>query len=116
MDYNKILDIVEIIIGIYVIYLAYKMKKTGKLENNALISKSVDLNKAKDPKGYIDATFLPDIICGAAFALAGIVSRISEGTSYYSLIQNICMVVSVLILLVFGYYIVKAQRKYLEEK
>ena len=116
MDYNNLLDIVEIIIGLYVVYLAFKMKSTGKLEHNALISKSIDLEKAKDPLGYINATFIPDIICGGIFALSGIVSRISEGKEYYYTVQNVCMVVSVVILLAFGYIIVKSQRKYLEGK
>lgn len=116
MDYNNLLDIVEIIIGVYVVYLAFKMKSTKKLEYNALISKSINLEKAKDPMGYINATFLPDVICGGCFALCGVVSRISEGKEYYYTVQNICMVVSVIILLAFGYIIVKSQRKYLEGK
>lgn len=116
MDYTMMLDFVEIVIGAYVIFLAYQMKTTGKLTNNALISKNVDLNKAPDPAGYINATFIPDIICGAVLVLCGIASRATEGTAAYDNVQIITMVLSVVIIFSFGYVIIKAQRKYLEGK
>ena len=116
MDYTVLLDFVEIAVGLYVIYLAYVMKKTGKLTNNALISKSVDLNKAPDPQGYIDATYIPDIISGIVLVLCGIASRARDGTAYYYNVQVITMIASVVIIFAFGYVIVKSQRKYLEGK
>lgn len=116
MDYNYMLDVIEIAIGIYVIYLAWQMKSTGKLKHNGLISKSVDLNRANDPAGYIKATFIPDVISGVVLIICGVISRMSEGSSYYGVVQNVCMVVTVVILFVFGFIIMKSQRKYLEGK
>ena len=116
MDYTGLLDFVEIAVGLYVVYLAYVMKKTGKLTNNALISKNLDLNKAPDPEGYIKATFVPDIISGVVLVLCGIVSRATYGTALYEDMQVVTMVASLVIIFAFGYIIISSQRKYLEGK
>lgn len=116
MDYTGLLDFVEIAVGLYVIYLAYVMKKTGKLTNNALISKNLDLSKAPDPQGYINATFIPDIISGVVLVLCGIASRATYGTSFYDDMQVITMVASLIIIFAFGFTIIRSQKKYLEGK
>lgn len=116
MNYTMMLDFVEMVIGAYVIFLAFQMKNTGKLTNNALISKNIDLNKAPDPAGYIKATFVPDIVCGIVLLLCGGASRLTDGTSAYENVQIITMILSVVIIFSFGYVIVKAQQKYLEGK
>ncbi len=72
--FNLIFDTIEILAGLYIVYNAIRMKSTGTLSGNNLISKSIDLRKIRDAAGFINAMYLPYILSGTVFFLLGLVS------------------------------------------
>lgn len=114
MDYNSLLDLIEIGAGVYLLYLAIKMKRTGEIVDNGLITKGLDLNKAPDPQGYIDFMFPWNIGMGVLFVLCGMVSRLLAGKELYNTAITVSMVVCAICVVAYGYVTMKAQQKYLK--
>lgn len=113
MDYDAILDYVEIFAGLYIIYTAIKMKTTGSVVHNALMSKNLDINKAPDPAGYIKCTVPLNFVFGGIFIICGVVSRAFVGVPYYSTVVNATMFLCAGAIMLYGYFIMRAQKEYL---
>lgn len=110
------MDIIIVIGGLYLVYMAVQMKRTGEITNNSMIGRGVDLKKAKDPKGYIDYMYPRAVVVGILVAVSGVVDYLNElywSIPYFGL--GICVVFLILIL-IYGKMSMDAQKKYLSSK
>ena len=115
MDYEFLLDIVQIIAGGYLIYVALRMKQTNEVFHNALMSKTLDLNKAPDPQGYIKTIFPVNIIAGSILLICGIVSRVTVNSDNYRSIVSVTMFLVAACIIFYGYFLMWAQKKFLTQ-
>jgi len=113
MDYDMLLDIVEIMAGLYLLYVTIRMKKTGTVFENMLLSRGLDLNKAPDPASYIKKVFWPGVISGILLFLSGLFSRIFTEAEFYGTVSVVCMFVSAAVIILYGFLSMVAQKKYL---
>lgn len=114
MNYDSLLDVIEILAGAYLVFLAVKMKQTGDISHNGLISRGLDLNKAPDPQGYITVMYPWNIAMGLVLLICGIVSRALAGTDYYSLVVTVTMFAAALAIALYGYVSIRTQKRYLQ--
>ena len=113
---DMFLNALQVIAGMYLIYWAIRMKKTKQLKNDGLISNSVNIDNAPDKESYIRSTFIPDIIVGAVLILSGLAETIVSkfGIKLSTAGLSIIILAVLAVCIVFGFYIVKMQKKYLE--
>ncbi len=107
------LDIILAVSGIYLIYTAVQMKRTGEINNSVMVGKGYDLKKAKDLKGYIEYMYLKTIIMGVLIIVSSALDYMNENywkIPYFSI--GIYVVFWVLII-VYGKLSTDAQKKYL---
>ena len=114
MDMNLLLDIIEILAGVYLCFLALRMKKTGVVSDNGLVSKGLDIKKAPDPQGYIKAMFPWNILLGVLLIACGVFSRYSTATGKLVGLQVASIIIAVITILVYAFCSMRAQKKYLE--
>ncbi|MBE5852481.1 MAG: hypothetical protein E7299_05945 [Lachnospiraceae bacterium] len=108
------LDILIIGCGLYLVYTAYKMKKTGEINNTVIVGKNCDISKAKDKQGFIDYMYKKSIIMGIIIALGGAFDYANEkylNIPYMGLIGSIVFFVFIAI---YCKITMDAQKKYLE--
>lgn len=107
-----VIDILFLLTGAYLLINTFIMKKKGTIPA-PLVSKKVNLEKARDVDGYIKAIFLPNVLFGASLVLISLVS-IFVGyyaiPSWVSIALFTCNFVSLILYSVFS---VKIQNKYL---
>lgn len=110
------MDILIILSGAYLIYMAIQMKRTGEVTNNAMIGKNVDVKKAKDPKGYIEYMYPRAIIVGILIVISGILDYLNE--TYWAIPYfpvGVC-IVFLIVIIIYGKISMDAQKKYLSPK
>ena len=110
---NMMLDILIAVYGAYLVYAAFTMKRTGKIQN-MMISKGLDLKRAKDIDGYIKHTFGISVAIGIVCILAGGVGLYND---YYGGLEGLYLVVIIIFgisLMIYGVLMVRAQKKYLQ--
>ena len=64
--------------GVYLIYTALTMKKTGEIKAGVLVSKEMDAGRIKDKDGFINYMYVKTMILGVlsiAYGLAGIIDE-----------------------------------------
>lgn len=114
MDVYTLVDYFVIAAGIYLIYLAVQMKRTGEIRQNGMLSKGIDLNKAHDPAGFIRVMVPWDFLFGTGLALSGgisvYISRFGGPAGVSSVIYAVMFAFTVL----FAVVSAKAQNKYLK--
>lgn len=71
MDTMNIFDLLILGCGIYLVYSALTMKKTGKIAAGVLLSKDVDADKIKDKAGFIQYMFSKLLGLGILTCVAG---------------------------------------------
>lgn len=108
------LDFIAIGAGLYMIYVAVQMKRTGKVTDNGLISKGLELDKAPDMKSYIEIMYKWNIFLGILLVLNGAISFYSSSVKQIIVIQSISTVITVVLLAIYGVVSMKAQNKYLK--
>ncbi len=114
MELFNFLDMFLIIIGVYVVVVACTMKATGKLTNNMLVGKNIKIERARDPKGFIDAIFVKTVICGIANILCGFGDFINVtlfGSVWW--FKILLMIVYIIIIIWYSKASTKAQQEYL---
>lgn len=115
MDIYSFVDYFVVFAGVYLIYLTVQMKRSGEIRQNGLLSRSIDLNKAPDPAGFIRVMTPWYLIFGVAIALSGAVSIYIDrydGPKIVSMVTYLVMFVAVVI---FAYVSMRAQKKYLQK-
>ncbi len=113
-SYNLIFDVFEVLAGIYVVYNAISMKRSGRLLSNGLIGKKVNLAKAPDIPGYIRTMFPVYMISGSLFILLGFVSAWLDLTGGAG--DTVSMAITGILIAVCAYFAVmsrKGQDRYL---
>lgn len=56
--------------GVYLIYTALTMKKTGEIKDGVLVSKEMDAGRIKDKDGFINYMFSRVLLAGALIVLS----------------------------------------------
>lgn len=111
MDFGMILDILILASGIYMVYWSVQMKQTQKIPE-MLVGKGFPISRAKDPDGFIKATFPWTFGTGAIIFCIGILGAL-EVFVLYPIIDFLISLIIVVVVVVYGKFLLKAQRKYL---
>lgn len=111
MDFGMILDILILASGIYMVYWSIQMKQTHKIPE-MLVGKGFPISRAKDPDGFIKATFPWTFGTGAIIFGIGILGAL-EVFILYPIIDFLISLIIVVVVVVYGKFLLKAQRKYL---
>lgn len=112
MDTNSIYSIVDLIIGaggLYVIYLTVTMMKTGKLKQNGLLPKDLDIEKCKDTAGYINFMGPRQMGFGILALFCGIIGLIHDFTGMIGgIVYLICIILMVIYIIFYSLQAKKA--------
>lgn len=112
MNYNIIIDAVTLILGIYIVFVSFRMKKSGKIESSFLADE--EMKKVKDTAGYIDFMYPKSLIFGGVIVAISIVAVISDFLKkipYWSYIE---MIIFVLIIIWFSNMLRNAREKFVK--
>lgn len=99
--------------GVYLIYSAVNMKRTGELKKGIMIRKDADLSSATDIPGFINYMYAKTIAVGACTALCGVVGVVNDMYGGLGMVQLVMTFLFFLVVVIFGFMVVKAQKKYL---
>lgn len=109
------MDILIVFSGAYLIYISVQMKQTGEI-NPAIVGKSIDIKKAKDPQGYIDYMYLKSIIMGIVVMVGGGLNYLNDNYWNITNFGLIACGVFLAAIIIYGKIMVDAQKKFLEPK
>ena len=73
-----LLDSLLTFVGVYLIYSAVKMKRTGEVPQGIIVRKDADLSKAPDIPGFISYTYGKIVIIGVCACICGGISIVNE--------------------------------------
>jgi len=113
MDTFLIFDVLIFGCGIYLIYAALKMKKTGEIDSTAIVGKNCNLNKAKDKQGFIDYMYKKSIIMGILIMIGGAIDFVNEKYLQISYLGVVTSVVFFVFIVIYCKISMDAQKKFL---
>lgn len=111
----SIFDIIILGGGIYLLFSSIGMITKGRIPG-ILLSKGMVLTKEADVPGFVRAMTVPTIlmgICSLASGALGIACKYIPGLNT---LQFVVLMLAFLLLIVYGYVDVRAQKKYLKIK
>lgn len=108
---GMVLDLLIIACGVYMIYWAVQMKLTKKIPM-MLVGKGFPINRAKDPEGFMRFTFPFTFGTGVFLFAAGVVGALGV-LELYPVADILMRFVMVVLIIVYGMVLMKAQKKYL---
>ncbi len=111
MSFDMILDVLIMACGVYMLYWAMQMKNTKKIPE-MLVGKGFPIERAHDPDGFIKATFPLTVLTGAVMLLAGLIGALDILASY-PLADVIINLLEIAAIVLYGAFLMRAQRKYL---
>ncbi|MFG6368223.1 MAG: hypothetical protein K1W16_07300 [Lachnospiraceae bacterium] len=111
MNFEIMLDLLIMACGIYMMYWAVQMKSTNKIPP-MLVGKGFPINRAKDSNGFIRYTFPLTLTVGVVLLLAGTVGAL-ELFAAYPFAETLMRLALLIILIVYGMLLMRAQKKYL---
>lgn len=111
MSFDMILNILIMACGVYMLYWAIQMKNTKKIPE-MLVGKNFPIERAKDPEGFIKATFPVTFVTGVVLLVAGAVGAL-ELLALYPIADTIINMLEVVAIIGYGALLMRAQRKYL---
>lgn len=85
----NIFDLLIAASGIYLIYTAIMMKRTGEIKSGVIVSKEVDVNQIKDKEGFIRYMYGKVMVIGilaVAVGAGSIINTNLNGPAYLSLV------------------------------
>lgn len=100
--------------GVYLIYTALAMKRTGEIKAGVLVSKEMDVNRMKDKEGFINYMFGRVLLAGVLIVLSAAASLArtgQNGPTWLSVAGN-AGVVAALILYMVSY--AKAKKMFID--
>ena len=112
MNYFIIIDAVTLILGIYIIFVSLRMKKSGKIESTFVAE-----DEMKKDKGYgrIYSLYLPKVTCirhcDFCISIVAIVSDCLKKIPYWSYVE---MIIFVAVIIWVFKYVTKCQRKFVK--
>lgn len=114
MEGLNIFDILIALSGVYLIYEAVRMKRTGDITGGVIVSKEVDVNNIRDKEGFIKYMFGKVFAMGILALIVGVVGMINswlKGPVFLSLIGVLAYLA---VLILFAVASVKARKKFIE--
>lgn len=111
MDFSTTLQIVLMACGIYMCYWAVQMKTSNEIPA-VLVGKGYSKEKAKDPDGFIKHTFPFTLITGIIIFVTSVLNAI-KFFEEHAVIEFLFNIISVSIVIIYAYFLTKAQKKYL---
>lgn len=111
MDFTMAMDIIIVACGVYVMFWAYQMKKNNKIPE-ALVGKGFPINRAKNPEGFIKATFPFTLMIGIILFAFGTLGALQIFV-IYPWLDTLITIIMIAAILFYGSFLMKAQRKYL---
>lgn len=105
-------DIIIILSGVYFIYVAVNMKRTGTV-SSSLVGKNFDAKKANDLPGFIEFMYMKSILIGIATVVCGVLDYCNEAFLHLRYFSLIVCLIYVVMLIVYGKLSIDAQKKYL---
>ena len=111
----NIFDLLITLSGVYLIYTAVIMKKSGKITGGVIVSKDVEVDKIKDKDGFIKYMYGKVLLLGILTCIVGAVGIVNNklhGPVIISFIGVICYLV---MLVLFAAATVKAKKRYMEQ-
>lgn len=111
MDISMILKLLIMACGIYMMYWAVQMKSTKKIPE-MLVGKGFPISRAKDPEGFIKCTFPYTLGTGIIIFVSGLIGAL-ELLASSPMIDTLINFVVVVVIIVYGVVLMKAQKKYL---
>ena len=111
MSFDMILNILIMACGVYMLYWAIQMKSNKKIPE-MLVGKNFPIERARDPEGFIKATFPLTFVTGAVIRVAGAVGALGL-LAAYPMADTIINLIEVVVIMGYGMLLMRAQRKYL---
>lgn len=111
MDFDIILKILIIACGIYMIYWSVQMISTHKIPQ-MLVGKGFPTDRAKDPDGFIKATFPLTMGMGIILFVVGLIGAL-ELFVQYPIVDTLLTLFMLIALAIYGMLLLKAQKRYL---
>lgn len=111
MEFSMMIDLLITGCGVYVIYWAMQMMQTKKIPE-MLVGKGFPISRAKDPEGFVKATFPFTLGLGIVLFVAGILGALQIFAAY-PVADTMISVVLVIVIFLYGSFLLKAQQKYL---
>lgn len=93
------------------LYWAIQMKRNKKIPE-MLVGKNFPIERARDPEGFIKTTFPLTFATGVMLLAAGAIGAL-ELLAVYPIADTIINLAEVVIIMVYGMLLMRAQRKYL---
>lgn len=101
-----------VLVGIYLIIQAVKMKKTNELAGNIVLTEE-DVLKCKDKKGFIEYIYGREVVTGATVIAIGIALIVKELLPALSVIANGVILIALVIILLFFNSLKDARNRFL---
>ena len=111
MDFGIILKMLIMACGVYMIYWAVQMKTTHQIPQ-MLVGKGFPTDRAKDPEGFMKATFPLTMGMGIILLAVGLTGAL-EVFGAYPIVDTILTLLMLAALVFYGMFLLKAQKRYL---
>jgi hypothetical protein len=116
-SYSLILDVVVLGLGIYLIMLAMKAKKTGDVHKTLMWRTDESFSRCRDKEGYIKYVCPRAIVSGAVLAVVGLACVIRDFLKVQiPYIDTINIVSCILVIIYYCYFASKAMKLYFYEQ
>lgn len=76
MSYIVIFDVIVAVLGIYLIYIALQMKKTGEI--NTVMASSGEIRRCADKAGFIGRIYKPTLLFGGISLAFGVLACVND--------------------------------------
>lgn len=110
---NMFFDSIITSFGLYLIYQAIYMKKTGKVVEGLLVGKKTNMTRAKDIPGFVNFMFSKTLLLGVAGMLSGLCGISNDIVGGLEVLSAIASILLFATLIYFTVSDVKAQRRFL---
>lgn len=115
MDLNTImmpvLDAVIAIMGLYLIFAGWKMKKNNEI--SALLIAEEERKKCKNKEGFIQDIYWKEMVFGVAMVIVSVLGFVNEFVTRLGKFNYVELAVFLLVFLWFQHELVAARSKYL---
>ena len=111
MDYMLIFDILIGALGLYLVYTAFQMKRSGEI--STMIINQDDITRCKDKQGFIDMIYRKVAVFGGVSLVFSVFNGISDGIHSFGRVFNIAGVTVFLIVWIwFTWHLRKGREKF----
>lgn len=90
-----------------------EMKRSQSIEGSILISKEIDLKKAKDIPGYIQYMYYKTLVLGVVGLISGALGIYNSYGGGLDSVQYISMILYFMAIVLYGYFSVRAAKRFL---